>query len=121
MPDQTKYRQTKYRQTKYRQTKYRTNAEKQAAYRQRMRQAQEKQLTERSLPPLPAIPSIPGEARWRAALGQAEWLVETTVNEMQEYYEERSEAWQESERGGTFEDRLHAVQELLSSLGELAA
>jgi len=103
------------------QKKCRTNAQRQAAYRCRTQQAREKQLLDRSLPPLPAIPSIPGNARWNAALRQAKWFVETTAGEMQEYYEERSEPWQESERGTTFEERLNAVQEMLSNLEEFIA
>jgi len=40
---------------------------------------------------------------------------------MQEYYEARSEAWQESERGDDFAERLEAVQEVLEAVAELAA
>ena len=34
---------------------------------------------------------------------------------MQEYYDQRSVAWQESARGETFLERLQAVQEALSA------
>jgi len=40
---------------------------------------------------------------------------------MQEYYDERSAAWQESERGADFAQRLEAVQEVLEAIAELAA
>jgi hypothetical protein len=63
---------------------------------------------------------MPGEARWTKAFQHAAMLVATTVSEMEEYYDARSEAWQESERGETFADRLSAAQELLSSLDELS-
>lgn len=99
--------------------KYQTNAQRQAAYRQRARQARDRQLAQRGLPPLPAIQVLPGHARWKMALRHAATLVEATTDEMAEYYEERSEAWQESERGEMFADRLSAAQELLSSLDEL--
>ena len=101
--------------------KYPTNAQRQAAYRQRARRAREQQLAQRGLPRLPAIPTMPGEARWTRALQHAAMLVETIVYEMDEYYEERSEAWQESERGETFAERLSGAQELLSSLQEMSA
>ncbi len=52
---------------------------------------------------------------------QAQWLVDQVSSEMQEYYEERSRAWQESERGVDFEERLAAVQEVLQQVEELTA
>jgi len=39
---------------------------------------------------------------------------------MQEYYDERSEQWSESERGEDFAERLEAVQEVLEQVAELA-
>lgn len=101
--------------------KHQTSAERQAAYRLRTARAHTEQLTKRSLPPLPAIPTMPGEARWSASLRQALWLVERTATEMQEYHDERSEEWQESERGWSFVERIEALQETLSSLEEQTA
>ena len=39
-----------------------------------------------------------GWPRWNAAIEAARELVERTVEEMQEYFDDRSEDWQESER-----------------------
>jgi len=100
--------------------KHQTNAQRQAAYRQRSKRAREQQLAQRGLPPLPAISTMPGEARWMRSFQHAAMLVETTVSEMEQYYDERSEAWQESERGEAFAERLRAVQELLDGLEELS-
>ena len=33
---------------------------------------------------------------------------------MRDYYNERTETWQESERGEQFQERLDAIEELLS-------
>src|SRR5579872_7191704 len=96
--------------------KHQTSAERQAAYRLRSARARTEQLSARSLPLLPAIPTMPGEARWTAALRQALWLIERTATEMQDYYDERSEHWQESERGWTFAERIETLQESLNSL-----
>ena len=96
-----------------------SSAQRQAAYRQRVAQAQVEQLVAQSLPPLPALPTVPGQARWLALLVQAQWCLTQVSNEMQQYYEERSEAWQESEKALVFETRLEAVQEGLQALEEL--
>lgn len=100
--------------------KHQTNAQRQAAYRTRTEHARTQQLSARSLPPLPAIATIPGEARWTGALRQAHWLLETTIAEMEEYKEERSDQWQESEKGWAFADRLESLQELVGTLEELS-
>jgi hypothetical protein len=99
--------------------KYESNAQRQAAYRQRMQQARNEQLSARSLPPLPAIPAMPGKARWREALRQAHWLIEMTVSEMQAYSDERSDEWQEGDKGELFTNRIESLQDLLDALDEL--
>lgn len=78
--------------------KHATNAQRQAAYRKRKEQARTQQLSARSLPPLPAIPSMPGEVRWATALKHAQHLLESTLEEMEQYYDDRSEDWQEGAR-----------------------
>jgi hypothetical protein len=99
--------------------KYETNAQRQAAYRLRSLQARDQQLAQKSLPRLPAIPSMPGEARWAMALRHAYTLMETTATKMQEYYDCRSEQWQESEKAEIFEERLQSLVELVSELQDL--
>ncbi len=96
--------------------KYETNAEKQAAYRKRMKQDRACQLAARGLPPLPAIATMPGSARWKGALEQAAMLLESVCQEMQSYQEERSQQWQESERGEEFQERLQTLSNLSEEL-----
>jgi hypothetical protein len=96
-----------------------SSAQRQAAYRQRAHQAQVEQLVAQSLPPLPALPTVPGQARWLALLVQAQWCLTQMTNEMQQYSEKRSDAWQESDKATAFEERLEAVQEVLVMLEEL--
>jgi hypothetical protein len=100
--------------------RYENSAHRQAAYRQRTARLRAEQLQARSLPPLPAVPGIPGWTRWRGLLGQAHWSLRQTVTEMEQYAQERSETWQESERGENFEERLGAVQELLDAVEAFA-
>jgi len=46
-------------------------------------------------------------------------LLETLQQEMQTYYEQRSEAWQESETGEALLERLQALQEVRTAMEEL--
>jgi hypothetical protein len=99
--------------------RYASQAERQAAYRQRQAEARSKEHAAKGLPPLPAVASIPGHARWQALVGQAELLLGTVQEEMQEYYDGRSQSWQEGERGEAFLERLQAVQEAQAVLVDL--
>jgi len=92
--------------------KYPNQAARQAAYRVRRQQAVLDQAQERGLPPLPNLPAMPGTRRWKAALTLAHRLVAEICEQMQDYSDQRSEAWQESERAQEFVARLEALQEL---------
>lgn len=98
---------------------YQTNAQRQAAYRRRSEQARAKQLEARGLPALPAVPTIPGYRRWNAAMRHAAALLNVVSCEMQGYYQERSERWQESERGEEFEEMRQEVQETAERIQDL--
>ena len=99
--------------------KYASAAHRQAAYRLRRSQAGLAQLRERGLPALSPIPTMPGAARWKAALVHAEHLLSTVSEEMQGYFDDRSEVWQESDRGEEHEERAAAVDEVLDALRDL--
>lgn len=99
--------------------KYPNAAARQRAYRERLAAA-------------PAVPAPPGgwvtsgegasvpsartPRRWQALIRQAEAWLAVVSQEMEQYYEERSEAWQESERGAAHLEQLEAVQEALALL-----
>jgi len=57
------------------------------------------------------IPTMPSAARWRSLKEGALRLLETLEGEMRAYADERSEAWQESERGEAFEEAVDLVAE----------
>jgi hypothetical protein len=92
---------------------------RQAAYRKRCEQARQIELAAKGLPTLPAISTMPGWARWNASIGAARQLVERTVDEMQEYFDERSQEWQAGERAEEHQEKTDAVQTLLDAFGEL--
>jgi hypothetical protein len=99
--------------------KYETAADKQAAYRRRCQAAYEEQMHSKGLPALPVLSQIPGRARWRSALEGACALLEQTVGEMRDYYEERSEGWQETERASALLEQLETLEGLLEELQTL--
>ena len=99
--------------------KYASRAIRQAAYRQRTRQSQDNLLTQRGLPAGPAIPSMPGTARWSAAIKQSESLIAMVIEEMQDYHDDRSEAWQESPQAEAFLERMEVLQELSDQFGTI--
>lgn len=92
--------------------RYKDNAARQAAYRQRLTLRQEEQARHKGMPPLASIPTMPSEARWKQMLQVAAALLESAVSEMADYADARSQAWQESERGDTFAERLETLTQL---------
>lgn len=96
---------------------YATNAERQAAYRRKLKSSA--QPAQAAILPLPAVSSKLGHKRWRALLRHATLLVDQAACEMQSYLEERSDDWQCSQRGEEFAEILDAVQDVLTSLGEV--
>jgi hypothetical protein len=101
--------------------RYPSAAARQAAHRQRQRAARQQELQAKGLPPLPAVTTIPGHSRWQALTHQARLLLQTVHTEMQDYYEQRTATWQESERGEAFHEQLQTVQEVLITVEELTA
>lgn len=99
--------------------RYETRAEQQAAYRQRRAISERELLAHKGLPPLPAIPTMPGKARWNAMLAQAHELLTAAVVEMQTYHEERSEPWQESVQAEQLLTDVELLEEILAQLKEI--
>jgi hypothetical protein len=96
-------------------------AVRQERFRQRQQAARLQEQKAKGLPPMPAITTLPGHARWRAALVSARLLVAQVNDEMAAYYEERSESWQEGEAGVEFVERQEAVEAVMSALEELTS
>lgn len=95
---------------------YASPALRQQAYRQRQHQARLAERQEKGLPPAPAIATLPGERRWQALLTHAYAALAEVQTEMQTYYEQRSETWQESPRGEALWERLEALDTLMADL-----
>lgn len=101
------------------QQKHASHAARQAAYRDRCRRARQIELTTKGLPALPAISNIPGWPRWNATLKTAHGLLEQALGEMQEYFDDRLEAWQEGQRGEEHQERIDELEEVTDALSAL--
>lgn len=94
-------------------------AQRQQRFRERQALSRRAEQESKGLPPLPTLPTVAGQARWQAALVSAHLLVQQVHDEMQTYYEERSETWQEGEAGERFVERQESVETLLDQFAEL--
>jgi hypothetical protein len=94
-------------------------AARQQRFRDRQEQARQCQQEAKGLPAMPAIATIPGQSRWRAAFVWAHTLLTRVQVEMQTYYDARSEAWQEGEAGAQFVERQEALEAILTALEDL--
>jgi hypothetical protein len=93
--------------------KYATNAERQASYRARCTAMARSDLPTR-------VPTVVGPRRWAVVIGHAQGLLAGVAAEMATYWDDRSDTWQNSERGEQLTDRLAALEEILDALGEVA-
>ena len=59
---------------------------------------------------------MPGNVRWQQAISQAAGLLTMVVGEMEAYFDERSEEWQESDRAEVHQERIGSVQETVDAL-----
>jgi hypothetical protein len=62
---------------------------------------------------------MPGQRRWDAMRRQALCLVEQVTSEMAMYHEQRSEQWQDSEKGEAFIEVMESIADIAAALGEL--
>ena len=92
------------------------NAAKQRAYRTRQAEARRSEQAAKGLPPAPPLPTLPSRARWQALLTQARLALETTRDEMQAYYDARSETWQQGERAATLAEEIEQLDVILEEL-----
>lgn len=99
--------------------KYATRAQQQAAYRQRCAATQSKVLAQKGLPLLPAIPSMPGTARWNAMVEHACQLLSDAIEEMKDYHYYRTERWQASFTGEEFLEKVEHLKRIRARLEDI--
>jgi hypothetical protein len=99
--------------------KHNNNAQRQAAYRKRQELARRIECQRGGLPPLPVIPTMPGTRRWTHMLEHARTFFEAVKQERDDYYDERSEAWQDSDKGSDFQEDTEALDAVLDAIDGL--
>lgn len=90
-------------------------AERQRRFRERQA-ARDKATESAGLPAPRQISTMPSTARWNALLEAGRGKIEQLRDEMQEYFDERTEEWQESDRGTEMQERLERLEEALTAL-----
>lgn len=100
--------------------KYENNSARQAAYRCRQAKTREQELADPRLPSLPAINNLPGTARWNAVIRRCTDLLALIRDESASYYDDRSEAWREGDRGETHAERVEALTQIVDGLEDLS-
>lgn len=101
------------------QRQYPDHAARQRAYRARQVDARAEEQQTKGLPPAPPLPTRPSRARWQALLAQARRVLETIRDEVQVYYDDRSERWKDGDRAALLTDHLEALEQVLAALDDL--
>ncbi len=97
---------------------YENSAARQKAFRDRQKTAREEAIA-KGAPKAAAVPTMPSAARWKALISQARAALDTAASEMQAYYDERSETWQESNKAEALQERTDALQGIVDELDQL--
>jgi len=99
--------------------KHTSAAARQAAFRARREETRQTSLAAKGLPSLPMISSLPGWARWNASFKAAHALIADSLGEMQDYFDARSNSWQESDRGESHQEKITSVETAVDALSDL--
>ena len=99
--------------------KYANRAAQQAAYRARQENALQVTLALKGLPSLPVIATMPGWARWNASFRSAHEMIAGSLGEMQDYFDDRSQSWQDGERGEEHQEKIASVEAVVDALSDL--
>jgi hypothetical protein len=91
-------------------------AARQQRFRRRQAEARRAEQQAKGLPPLPAVPTMPGNARWSGMIAQARTLLSEAVIEMQSYHDDRSEQWQDSAKAEDLLAKMECLQESMDAL-----
>lgn len=98
---------------------YDSPAARQKAFRDRKAQAIKEQLAAKQFPNAVAVSNIPSMTRWKALHTNAQATLEAMQSEMQAYYDERSEQWQEGDKGQHFQDLLDQLDQAKTAVDEI--
>ena len=95
--------------------KHTNQAQRQRAYVLRQKAAQAAALAAKNTPAAAAIPTMPSTARWKALTHQAQEILKALHTEMEDYRDDRSEEWQQTQKADEFQDAIDRVAQALES------
>jgi hypothetical protein len=93
---------------------------RQSRFRKRQQEVRRREQREKGLPPMPKITAMPGKARWQATVEAAEALLSQAAEEMEEYWENRSETWKESYAASELLQRRKRLTKIAETLNYMA-
>lgn len=93
---------------------------RQSRFRKRQQEVRRQEQREKGLPPMPTISAMPGKARWIATIEAAEALLSQAAEEIDEYWEERSENWRESYAADELQQRKKRLDKMATTLSEMS-
>lgn len=62
---------------------------------------------------------MPGYRRWKAMTKQCLSILDTAITEMDVYLDQRSDVWQDSERGEVFVEIMESIVEIAAALRDI--
>jgi len=102
------------------QTKTHTdNAARQKAWRTRQAERMQELSQTRIIPAASAIETLPSRARWSSLLTNGANALTAARDSMQEYYDARSEVWQEGDNAERMQETIDTLEELINQIAAL--
>jgi hypothetical protein len=98
---------------------YPSNAAKQKAYRHRLAQVRNAEQRAKGFPAVSPIPTIPGTRRWNAQMLLARTALQDVCQEMDAYYADRTDTWQQGDKGDDLQERMQLLEDILDQLDNI--
>lgn len=98
---------------------YESTAERMRAYRLRKKQAAGSELDVAGVGASASLGTAARYAHWNALIKSAQAALQTAHDQMEAYFADRSDRWQESDRGEQFQERIDSLENLLEDLAAL--
>lgn len=98
---------------------YSSGATRQKAYRERVKQDRVQERAAKGMPFGSSIGTMPSRHRWQGLLDLAQSSLQCALDEMQSYHDDRSELWQEDDRGEAMQERIDSLENLIDDLSNL--
>ena len=95
---------------------YVSPAARQKAFRQRQAARIAELHTSRIIPTASAIENLPSRNRWTAQIQNAANALTAARDEMQAYFDSRSESWQEGDKASEMQETLDTLEELITQI-----